>query len=158
MFYVVEWTKTPRGQVVIHCPLCDQKPVQAVVFDRRERALLLGLIPLLVLNSTWVTCTACRGELHSKVKSEHLFNRDPEELAAFIYARVSFIDKFLAISALLLAVFPLLGLLYALLAWVVNRKSRGWPKKVTVIALWVSIAVHVLFGLIAVAANLGKGR
>lgn len=123
--------------LLINCPSCRRTHVPAVSYDLKERS--YGFTH----TSNWVKCLACEAELHSKEPPGHLFGRTPEQLESVVVLRLSLIARATAVMALAVCLFPWVGLGMALLATLVNWRTRGWPRPASLIALAVSAVVTV---------------
>ena len=70
-----------------------------------------------------------------------------------VVPRVSFVKQFSAVASVLLSISPLMGIVVALIAYFLNRKSVGWPRVVSKIGLGLSIFFIVaLIALIILTA------
>jgi hypothetical protein len=149
VFWTYEDQATPGPEVMIVCPVCRERGL-AQTADKRHRAYYLGLIP--IINSRWtsVVCPNCKRTLHSKVKAVELAVLPPEQVAASISHRASFLQASLAIIGLLVAMVPIVGLVFGLLGLLVNSRHRGWTKKVCYVAVIVG-AMTTVVGLTGMA-------
>jgi hypothetical protein len=123
--------------IVIHCPACKQQNVPAVSYDHHERQYGVSH------TTNWVKCLACGTHLYSKVKPEELIGRAPDELAKVVVFRLSFVARATALLAVVVCLFPWVGTGMALLATLINLRTRGWPKPLSRIALAVSLVPTV---------------
>jgi hypothetical protein len=138
----------PGGETRIHCPSCGRRDILARIVGKRETAKAFFLIPFLQKTTWWVVCTDCETELYSRLDADELSWRTPDDLADSVYVRVSLIRKALALLSLVLGVFPLIGLVFGVIAVVANRKSRGWPKGVSYLGLVLAIAFHLALAIL----------
>lgn len=123
--------------LIINCPACKHKHVPAVSYDHREKEYGVSH------TSTWVKCLACGTHLHSKVAAGELFGRSPEQLESVVVFRLSLVGRATASLAVLLCLFPWVGCGMALLATIINWRTRGWPRWTSRVALAVSAVVTV---------------
>jgi hypothetical protein len=137
--------ETPPGgpNVIINCPRCGAKHVPATCHTITEIVNLIWR-----KTTTWVRCSACGTELHSKRRPDDVLGRSPEELEGVIVYRISLIPRFLAIAAIVLSVWPLLGLILSLVSLAVNWRHGRWLKKVSLIAVTISVLVHLAIGVL----------
>jgi hypothetical protein len=66
----------------------------------------------------------------------------------------SLVARFLAVLAVLLCLFPLVGPILGGIAWFVNRQVRGWPKVTSIVGTCIGVLVTMLL-IIAVVMNPG---
>jgi hypothetical protein len=140
--------QTPGGNVEILCPACGTESVLARTLDERHRIRFLGLLTVLSFFSTWVVCTRCGGRIYSPVRAGELATMSPEEIGEVIYLRASFLQRSLAVLALLVAIFPLVGVGMAAIALIATRKTQDWARPVVKVA-WV-IASIMTFWLVVI--------
>jgi hypothetical protein len=133
----------PAGTVSIHCPVCHRQGVEGRIIEMRETLMENLVIPVSTHTTWWVVCSGCETRLYSELPAQELVKRTPDQLVGVIRPRVSLIRKFLAITALGLALAPGLGLVMGLIGWAANRKSIGWPKTVSRVGLGVSVLFHL---------------
>ncbi len=119
--------------IVIHCPACRQENVPAVSYDLQEHQYGVSH------TTTWVKCLACGTHLYSKVGPAGLMGKSPEELAGVVVFRLSLIGRATAVLAIGLCLFPWVGMGMALLATLINWRTRGWPKPLSRVALAISV-------------------
>jgi hypothetical protein len=96
------------------------------------------VIPMGTQTTWWILCSACQVKLYSKLSGAKLHGKTPGELVGQIYVYTSFVNQFMAVAALLLSICPLLGTILAAIAWGMNRKIGGWPRKLSKIAFFAS--------------------
>ena len=144
LFHARVTTESIRGgETRIHCPSCGRRDVVGRIEGRRETARAFVFVPFL-RKTTWrVVCSGCETELYSRLDADELSWRTPDDLADSVYVRVSLIRKALALLSLAMGVFPLVGLVFAVIAVVANRGSRGWPKGVSYLGLVLAIAFQL---------------
>lgn len=58
---------------------------------------------------------------------------------------VSLVNQFLAVAPIVRSPAPALGTVVAMIAWLVNRKIAGWLRKLSKIAVLVSILISIAF-------------
>jgi hypothetical protein len=121
--------------LLINCPACGGKHVPAVSYDHQEQQ--YGVTH----TSSWVKCLACGTHLHSKGSADELFGRTPEQLESVLAFRLSLVARATALLAVLTCLFPWVGFGMALLATLINWRTRGWPRLASRIALAVSVVV-----------------
>jgi hypothetical protein len=151
IFWIEKKQTTPGPDVLIDCPACRSSGV-ATTADQWLQNWYLGFIPVPSSRWTNVFCPNCKNTLHSKVKAVELSVLPPEKVAAAISHRASFLQSFLAVAALIVAIFPAVGFGMALIALLANWKYRGWTKKVSYVALAVSVIPTALM-IIALATE-----
>jgi hypothetical protein len=118
---------------------------------------LLFAIPISPKSYTyWLTCPNCRETLRAEFEAEYLRAYPPEDIAGFIHHRVSPIKKLLAILAILFFFWPLLGLLLTIPAAIVNYKTRAWTRKVSLLALGLSVIAHLVFAAMGIFSSAGR--
>jgi hypothetical protein len=139
----------PGPDLAIDCPHCHTPGASAYSYDRIETLWLFDLVPVARMSSTYVNCRSCEVQLRSRVAA-----RDLQEYAAagglarvLIYDpfAVSCVAKAVAIVALLFSFLPTVGTALAIVAFCMTRKSQGWPRVVSIIAIVLSLSSLVLF-------------
>jgi hypothetical protein len=143
LFYSVKNEQRPGPPVRTDCGKCGGKDVAGKACDQSETLRLLGVIPILKIRNTFVTCGSCGAQLRSRLSCQELVKLEGADLRPFIFYEVSFVVKFLAIASILLCVFPLLGFLLALTTVCCTLRVRGWPKTLGLIALILSSLITI---------------
>ncbi len=147
----------PAGSTRINCPACGHLDVPAQIIERQETLMESLVIPMGTQTTWWVACSACQVKLYSKLSGAKLQGKNPAELVGQIYVYTSFVNQFMAVAALLLSWTPGLGTILALIAWLMNWKNAGWPRKLSKFAFLASLVIPVVFFLViiisAVIAN-----
>lgn len=137
--------EVPAGSTRIHCPVCGTRDVAAPIVEKQETVMQNLVVPMGTHTTWWVKCSQCGTQLYSKVGPTQLLSKGPDELVGQVVYRVSLVHQFLAVAALVLSWMPGLGIFLGLIAWLVNRKTRTWPRKLSKFATLASITLHVLF-------------
>jgi hypothetical protein len=135
----------PGPEIVIDCPTCGERGVAASTYDEQIRESVAGLIPVNSVRRSWVACSHCKATVRSRLPAADLDGKTPVELADLIYIDASFYQKALAIIALVVAIFPLVGTVVAAIALFANRKIPVWSKTVSIVALGLSFLPIVVF-------------
>jgi hypothetical protein len=148
MHMTIKTAHERTANVVINCPDCLATGVVGHGHIEIEQARVLFLIPLFSHRTNWVTCSACQSKLQAKLSTNELVGLSPEQLGLWIRKRVSPVRTVLAVSALALFYLPVFGLVLSMLAFVVTRGIRGWQRRASVVALWLSICINFLFGIL----------
>jgi len=150
MFFLSESTiQRPGPDCVLNCPVCNGLDVTAFTFDLVTQTKAYFVVKMMKTTVTHVVCTACHTNFFARGPAARLADLTPDELAAVLRPPTTFIQKSLAVLALLVAIFPIVGLVMAVIAWVSNRKTRNWPGMVSKIALAISLLVSVILGIAA---------
>ena len=144
--------------LAIDCPACHERSVPATTFDQQTREKLYGLIPLNNVRSSWVVCSSCKVPMRSRVDTAELEGKTPVELADLLYLDASFLQKAMAIIALLIAIFPIVGTLFAAVALFANRKYPSWPRTVSWVALGLSFLPLALFAVAMFLTAIGVNK
>jgi hypothetical protein len=136
--------------VLISCPACRGQVVsyateaidtQYSFFSARPRDL-----------ACWIKCGDCGRLLFARAGMQALLTESPEQLDGRISVYVSFVARFFAVAAVLLAIFPIVGFGVTLIALLANFRSPGWPKVSCRIALGLSLVANALL-LIGMLVN-----
>lgn len=146
MWIEQEKEKVPGPAVRISCPACHKDDVSAKTYDEHIQERLNNAISVNQVCLTWIVCSECGAKLRSRVPAAQLGGKSAKFLAQQMYFDDGFLAKALAIIALLVAIFPIVGTVVALLAWQTNRKTPSWPKKVSLAAIVLSLAPVAVFG------------
>jgi hypothetical protein len=140
----------PSGSTRINCPACGHLDVPAQIIERQETLMQNLVVPMGTQTTWWVACSSCQVKLYSKLSAAKIQGKTPAELVGQIYVYTSFVNQFLAVAALLLSPAPALGTILALIAWGVNWKTPGWPRKLSKFAVLASIVIPVGFFLLVI--------
>ena len=141
---------TPAGTTRIHCPACHTRDVEGQIVEHLERVVEALVVQVGSHTTWWVVCSKCKARLYSKVPGPELEKSTADQLVGVVVTRVSFVKQFWAVASVLLAITPGLGICVGLIAYFVNRKSPGWPRKVSKFGLILSVVLHVLFFVVIV--------
>ncbi len=133
----------PAGSTRINCPACGHLDVPGEILERQETLMENLVVPMGTQTTWWIVCSSCQAKLYSKLSAAKLQGKTPAELVGQVYVYVSFVNQFMAVAALLLAVCPLLGTILAAIAWVMNRKMTGWPRKLSKFAFFASFFLWI---------------
>ena len=144
----VSWETRPGPMIRIDCPACGVSPAIARTEERVERLLLVGLIPVVSKTTTFVVCDSCGKRLHSRIPLDDLPKHTRDQLRPFLTPGASVLTVILAITALVMACTPFVGLLFAIPAVLLTMSTPGWPKILAWISLAVSAALTCFFLLL----------
>jgi hypothetical protein len=136
---------TPAGTTQIHCPVCHGQNLPGEIIESQETLMENLVVPVARHTTWWVVCSRCKTRLYSRQNAAELQGKTPDDLAGLVYYRVSLVHQFLAVAAVVLAITPGLGVIMGLIAWFVNRKTPGWPQRLSKYALWTAVFLHVAF-------------
>ena len=155
VFWIEENKTTPGPDVVINCPACGRRSVWASTHALQTRSWFFGFIPGQAVHSTWATCLECTAPLISKWPVTELSDKSPDELATKIYLPFKLLETFMALAAFIVAIVPLVGLVMSGLAVFGNWKDRGWRKTLSLVALGISSAATLAFGIGMILEKMG---
>ena len=145
MFWTEHSEQHPGPSITFDCPRCRREGVVGTSYEERRQDKYLGIIPLPASYRTWVTCSACKRTIPSSVVADRLVGLTPEELKKVIRPQADFIQKFMAGTAILLCPIPMLGLIFATFAVLCNALTPSGSRKLSLIALGISVVIHLLF-------------
>jgi len=128
---------------LINCPKCGAKHVPAKITTLKET---LDLV--IRQTTTWVKCSACGTSLYSKRPAAEIIGMTPEQLERVLVNRVSLVSRVVAILAIVLCLFPFVGLAVAALSMALNWKAHGWSRKLSLIALPIALLMTVVAGVV----------
>src|SRR5438552_4076146 len=121
---LIEQTQwTPGPDIRFHCPACKQQDVIGSAYEQEITDWYLGVIPLLNLRVTRVFCLRCGIMLNANAKLADLLDKTPQDLSSLLYVSTSFIQKSLAIIALIMALLPMVGCVMSLIAIIANWRT-----------------------------------
>ncbi len=129
----------PAGTARINCPVCGKLDVPAEIIEKQETMMQNLVIPMGTHTTWWVACSACKARLYSKLSAAGLAGKSPDELVGQVYPYTSFVNQFLAVAAIVLSPPLTAGTILALIAWLVNRKTAGWTRKLSKFAVLASL-------------------
>ena len=104
----------------------------------------LYFIPLLTQRETCVKCLDCGTIQLTKLPLKDLEGLSPGGLQPWLFPRVSIIAKFIALASILLFCAPVVGLGLGVAGLIMNFRSGGWPKVVSIVAIVLSLPVTLL--------------
>ncbi len=153
-FVVSRTTRTSGPIVPLPCPACHDPDAVFTTLDERVKESYLGFIPVNSVRVTVAVCSGCRAVFHAKPSPHALAEAaaaSPELAARELYFPASFLQMAVAVIALAVAIFPLVGTVFAVVALAMTWSTRRWPKRLSWVALWLSLAVFpvlVVVGMI----------
>jgi hypothetical protein len=150
-----ETQRWPGPEVDINCPVCHARGVPATTCDQQTSERLYGLIPVNNVRSSWVVCSACGTALRSRVGVAELGGKSADEIAPLIHTDAGFIRKSMAVVALLLAIFPCVGTVVAVIVLIANLRLPGWPRTLSWVATGLSLLTLGLVALLFLFESLG---
>jgi hypothetical protein len=151
-FYSLHRDTNKGPRLRIDCGRCGVSGAAASSRDLIDTIRLLFVIPFRFTN-TFVTCQSCGAKHISQLCCQDLKEHRDADVTPFVSYHVSFVVRFLAVMSLLLCLFPFLGLALSLIAVCSAYKTRGWPRKLAMIAVLISGLVTAAAG-IAIALDL----
>jgi hypothetical protein len=147
----------PAGTTQIHCPVCRQRDIPAQIIEHIEKVTEYLVVQVNTHTTWWVVCTGCKTRLYSKVSGIELQQRTADQLVGVVVPRVSLVRQFFAVVSVLLSIAPFMGLCIGIIAYLLNRKSPGWPRIASKVGLGITGLVHVAIVLMFVSVAL-SGR
>ncbi len=143
----------PFGLTRIHCPGCHARDVEAMIIEHSEKVTEMLVVHMSTHTTWWVVCSACKARLYSKISGSELAQRTADQLVGVVVPRVGLVKQFWAVASILLAIAPFVGIIVAIIAYLANRKSVGWPRTVSKIGLGISGFLFVLMMLAIIIAR-----
>lgn len=131
----VESQAVDGPEIEIDCPACGAQRTLATSQRVTEKLRLLHFIPLLTMRHNYVWCKACQKKLVSSLDVEELAHRSPTDISAHLSGDVSLVAKFMAIVGVVLFIVPIVGVLLALIAFLLSRNSPGWVRTTSIVGL-----------------------
>jgi hypothetical protein len=148
----------PAGTTQIHCPVCRQRDIPAQIIEHIEKVTEYLVVQVNTYTTWWVVCTGCKTRLYSKVSGIELQQRTADQLVGVVVPRVSLVRQFFAVVSVLLSIAPFMGLCIGIIAYLLNRKSPGWPRIASKIGLGITGLVHVAILLMFVSVALSARK
>jgi hypothetical protein len=105
-------------------------------------------IPLLVQRETFVKCSQCGIVRLTPIPLAELGQYSAEELTPHLRQRVSIVVKVLAMASLLMFFIPVFGLILSGIGLLVSYRVGGWPKRVSLIGLGLSVISSIFWGIV----------
>jgi hypothetical protein len=133
-----------RVPVVFDCPHCHAERVHGTAYDLRETVRAGGHVPVWGWSSHWVRCSNCRTELHAKVASSVLAGEMPASVSKLVRRYLPFPQRVLAVSSVVMAWVPVVGVVLGLITVAATFRTRGWPRVVGVIGLTVATLFNAI--------------
>jgi hypothetical protein len=138
MSYSIRRQVIPGAAIQFSCPKC-RKVSQGKACQFVDSIMLLYVLPLGTIRNTYVACDDCGLKLRTQLGLEDLERMHGLQIDEFLSYSPSFVFKFLAITALLLCMAPILGTIVAAIAAGGTYHFNGWPKKLSITALLISL-------------------
>jgi hypothetical protein len=138
MSYTIRRQIIPGAPIQFSCPKC-RKVSQGKACQFVDTFMLLYFVPLGTVRNTYVACDDCGLKLRTQLGLEDLERMHGLQIDEFLSYSPSFVFKFLAITALLLCLAPILGTIVAIIAVSGTYHFKGWPKKFSITALLISL-------------------
>mgnify|MGYP006908265890 FL=1 len=148
--------RLPGPAVDFECPSCGLGAVGGESHTQVDTVRAFFLIPLWRHHNTYVVCPSCTRRFRAPAGLDELSQLDANELTVLLGSGTSFNAKAYALVALAFCWAPLVGLVMRLVATVITRRVRGWPRTVSRIALGVSILMFVVLFVPTVAVSVIK--
>ena len=133
----VRWTETPGPAVKFHCLNCGNVSASGVAVQRVEQLMFLYLIPLFKWTTTSVRCLQCNAKVGCKLNIQELVQFHDADVTPYL-TRGSLIVNFLAITSLVVFWAPFMGLILAVVALIVTRRTPGWQRRASAVGLILS--------------------
>jgi hypothetical protein len=143
----------PFGTTRIHCPACRVRDVEALIIEHSEKVTEMLVVHMSTHTTWWVACSACKARLYSKISGSELAARTADQLVGVVVPRVGLVKQFWAVASILLAITPGLGIGVGLIAYLVNRKSPGWPRTASKVGLGISLCVIPALIILAIVTH-----
>ncbi len=138
----------------MHCPRCGAEDVEAETREQRETFLLLHVLPLFWICNRFVACSACGRQFLSALPLEQLAEYPPDLVRDYLRPKAGFLGALLAGISASCWWFPALGVLFGLLAVLVNYGKGGWVRLLSWAGLLLSLLVTG--GIVALVFFLGE--
>jgi hypothetical protein len=131
-----------RVTVHFECPKCQSQSV-GTAYDLRETIRVSTRVPKWGWQSHWVRCAKCKSELHADCSAKELVGASATTVSGHIRAYIPFPKRFMAMASLVLCWAPVLGVGVGLMAVVVNWRTSGWPRWVSLMGLMLGTGINV---------------
>ena len=149
MYYGLRRETIPGAAVRHTCPKC-RSVVVGTAFQFVDTFVLLHLFPLGSVRNTYVACANCGIKLQTPLGLDDLERMRDLQIDEFLSYSPSFVFKFLAVTALFLCWTPFLGTIIAAIALLGTYHFNGWPKKIAITALAISV-VPTAFAIVGLS-------
>lgn len=144
----------PEEALEMDCPVCAG-PSNATAWQQFERIYLVGLIPIGgPRQTTWVACPGCRQKFYSRRALPDLRILPAAQVGDWLVVRESLVHQLLAVASIGLCWAPIVNLVVAIIAWLLNRKSRTWTRVASIIGLGLNLLFYGAFGVLFLLAHL----
>jgi hypothetical protein len=151
MFWLfARYEVTPGPPATFACPRCGAGPVPADSYRRTEILSLFAVIPLGRTHMTHLVCGNCSAHLFTKLTLDDLYQCIGVDISRFVFYRVSFILKSLAVLSLLLCWAPVVGLGLSLITFIGTFKWPSVWRTIAIICLVLSFVVTSLFIIVLI--------
>ena len=144
--------RIPGPNLRFDCPACERTNTRAQTFDFEERIRLFG-IPIPTQRERYVACSACGETRLSAIPLAELAALAPDDIRQHLYRRVSIIVKLFPVLSVLLFCFPGVGLILGIVGIITSRCSRGWPFRLSLIGVVLTV---VLWGGLLVRSAIAE--
>ncbi len=139
--FQTQFAPTVGMPVTINCPACGVQEVSAIPRERVDWAKFGGIIPLLKLRSTQVERGQCHARITCTLPLDRIAGANAATLSQFLRYHPGPAAKAASIAGLLTCLIPVLGMVLAAIATYLARGTQGWPAKVNLLSLIISIVV-----------------
>ena len=134
---------TTGAAATIDCPACGAHAVSATPRESVDWVKLVYLVPLLKIRATRIECGQCHAQITCTAPLNKVAGADAAAVAPHLRYHPTGGAKTMAILGLLTCLIPVLGLIVVGVATFVGRGTKGWPAKLNLLSLIVSVAVTV---------------
>ena len=127
--------------MTIDCPACGARAVAGTPRESVDWVKLAYLIPLLKIRATRIECERCHAQITCTAPIGRVAGADAATVARFLRYHPTRAAKILSVLGLLTCLIPVVGLVVIGIATFLGRGTQGWPGKLNLLSLIVSIAV-----------------
>ncbi len=138
------------GPVIpVNCPSCLEENVDGQSYAMVDTVLLLMLIPMHTRATIYLSCPKCKRTFKPLIPLSEISDHPIAVRGQYLREHVSIIQILLGILAFFLCWIPVLGVVIAAIALLVNWQASTWLKVISTIATVVGFASTGIFLLLS---------
>lgn len=142
MFEDIDRQTVSGPQVQLDCPQCGVTGGLASSQEEKETFRVIG-IRLYTHRNTYITCLTCQTKFITRLRLSEL--ESINDLASHITKNISLVAKTLALVSLLIFCLPVLGLVLALIAFLIAPKTPNWVRSLAKFSMVISVIANLIW-------------
>lgn len=136
--------------IPLHCPGCLTENVDSQVYAMVDQVLFLFVVPLHTKSTLFISCPKCRRTFKPLIPLEDFSTFPVEARGRYLKEHISVFQVLLALAAFFICWIPVVGVVIAGIALLVNWQAMAWLRLLSGIALAGGVLSTGIFLLLSV--------